>query len=233
MLALILNSVLIIVGTLIGLVFRKLIKPELTNSILKVLGIVVFITGLMGIIKAMIVVENGILKSNFDLFLLVVIVFGMFVGEILKIDTHLNNFGKYLDTKFNSGKISEGFITGTIIYISGAMGIVGSINAALGDSTILYLKSGLDGITSIILATTLGIGVGLSFIPVLLFQGTIYLIAYFLGDFMSSEFINAFSLIGYFIVACIGINFLVKERIKVANLLPSLLLVILYYLIFK
>jgi uncharacterized membrane protein YqgA involved in biofilm formation len=233
MLAVILNSVLIIVGTLIGLVFRKLIKPELTNSILKVLGIVVFITGLMGIIKAMIVVENGILKSNFDLFLLVVIVFGMFVGEILKIDTHLNNFGKYLDTKFNSGKISEGFITGTIIYISGAMGIVGSINAALGDSTILYLKSGLDGITSIILATTLGIGVGLSFIPVLLFQGTIYLIAYFLGDFMSSEFINAFSLIGYFIVACIGINFLVKERIKVANLLPSLLLVILYYLIFK
>jgi uncharacterized membrane protein YqgA involved in biofilm formation len=196
MLAVILNSVLIIVGTLIGLVFRKLIKPELTNSILKVLGIVVFITGLMGIIKAMIVVENGILKSNFDLFLLVVIVFGMFVGEILKIDTHLNNFGKYLDTKFNSGKISEGFITGTIIYISGAMGIVGSINAALGDSTILYLKSGLDGITSIILATTLGIGVGLSFIPVLLFQGTIYLIAYFLGDFMSSEFINAFSLIG-------------------------------------
>ena len=144
MLAVILNSVLIIVGTLIGLVFRKLIKPELTNSILKVLGIVVFITGLMGIIKAMIVVENGILKSNFDLFLLVVIVLDVCWWNI-KIDTHLNNFGKYLDTKFNSGKISEGFITGTIIYISGAMGMVGSINAALGDSTILFWNPDLMG----------------------------------------------------------------------------------------
>ena len=232
MLAVILNSGLIIIGTVIGLVFRKLIKPELTNSILKVLGVVVLIMGVVGIIKAMLYIEDGNLKSKLDLFLLVIIVLGMFIGEILKIDTHINNFGKFIDSKLKSGKISEGFISASIIFIAGGMSIIGSINAALNDPTILYLKSGLDGITSIILATTLGIGVGLSSIPVLLFQGTIYLIAYFLGDFMSIEFINAFTLIGYFIVACIGINFLVQEKIKVANLLPSLLIVILYFLIF-
>lgn len=232
MLAVIINCGLIIVGTSIGLVFRKLIKPELTNSIFKVLGVVVLIMGFIGIIKSMIYIDEGALKSRFDLFLLIVVVIGMFIGELLRIDQHLQNFGKLLDSKFKSGKVSEGFLTASIMFIVGAMGIIGSINAALGDPSLLYVKGALDGITSIVLATTLGIGVGLSFIPVLIYQGAIILIAYYLGDFISGEFLYAFNLIGYFIVACIGFNFLVKDKIKIANALPCLLLVILYYLIF-
>lgn len=233
MLAVIVNCVLIIVGTAIGLVFRKLIKPELTNSIFKVLGVVVLVMGLIGVIKSMVFIDAGIIKSRLDLFLLVVIIIGMFIGELLKIDTRIQNLGLAIDSKFKMGKVSEGFITASIIFIVGAMGIIGSINAALGDSSILYLKGALDGITAIVLATTLGIGVGLSFIPLLLVQGGIFLLARLMGDFIPPDFITAFNLIGYFIVLCIGLNFLVKEKIKVANLLPSLLLVIIYFLIFK
>ena len=233
MLAVIINVFAIILGTGLGLVFRKLIKPELTNSILKVLGVVVFVTGLIGIIKSAIYVDGfGSIQSRLGIFLLIVMVLGVFIGELLKIDNHLQNFGKYIDSKFKGGRFSEGFITSSILFIVGAMGVVGSINAGLGDSSILYLKSALDGVTSIILATSLGIGVGISSIPVFIYQGFIVLIAGFAGDFISTEFLDAFNLIGYFIVACIGINFLVKEKLKIANMIPSLLLVIIYFLIF-
>lgn len=233
MLAVIINVFAIIIGTGLGLVFRRLIKPELTDSILKVLGVVVFITGLIGIIKASVFIDGfGNLQSKLGIFLLIVMVLGVFIGELLKIDNHLKNFGSYIDTKFKGGRFSEGFITASILFVVGAMGVVGSINAGLGDPSILYLKSALDGITSIILATSLGIGVGLAFVPVLMYQGSIVLIARFAGDFINGEFLDAFNLIGYFIVACIGINFLVKEKLKIANMIPALLLVILYFLIF-
>lgn len=232
MLAVIVNCLLIIIGTSIGLVFRKLIKPELTNSILKVLGVVVVVMGFIGIIKSMVIIEDNILKSRFDLFLLIVIILGMFIGELLKIDNHINRFGKFIESKLKFGKISEGFISASLIFVVGAMSIIGSINAGLGDPSILYLKSALDGITSIVLATTLGIGVGLAFIPVLLYQGTITILTSVMGEFIVMDFIDAFNLVGYFMVLCIGLNFLIKDKIKVANLLPSLLLVVIYYLIF-
>lgn len=233
MLAVIINVVAIIIGTTIGLIFRKVIKSSLTNSLLRVLGIVVIIVGIVGIMKSMIVLDsNGRLQSRQELFLLIIIMLGMFIGELLKIDDRLSNLGIYIDSKFKYGKISEGFITASVIYVVGAMGIVGSINAALGDPSILYLKSALDGITAIVFATTLGIGVGLSFLPVLIYQGLIFVLAYYLGNFLNIDFIDTFNLIGFFIVTCIGFNFIVKEKIKVANLLPSLVLVIIYYLIF-
>lgn len=231
MFAVIVNSLAIIVGTFIGLVFKKLINKEITQSILKVLGVVVIITGLIGVFKSIIIIEEGIIQSQLDLFLLIVVVVGIFIGEILKIDDRLHNFGKFIDNKIKFGKVSEGFINASIIFVVGAMSIVGSINAGLGDNSILYLKSALDGVTAIILATTLGIGVGFAFLPVLLFQGTIYLLTFYLGNFMALEFINAFNLIGYFIVTCIGLNFLLKEKIKIANLLPSLILVVIYFLL--
>ena len=169
MFAVIVNSLAIIVGTFIGLVFKKLINKEITQSILKVLGVVVIITGLIGVFKSMIIIDEGIIQSQLDLFLLIVVVVGIFIGEILKIDDRLHNFGKFIDNKIKFGKVSEGFINASIIFVVGAS-IVGSINAGLGDNSILYLKSALDGVTAIILATTLGIGVGFAFLPVLLFQ---------------------------------------------------------------
>jgi len=88
-------------------------------------------------------------------------------------------------------------------------------------------------VTALVLASTLGFGVLFAAIPVLLYQGGLTIAALFLGDFMSAEFIAVFSMVGYVMVACIGLNFLIKERIKVANMLPALILVILYFVVFK
>lgn len=226
------NCLSIIAGCGIGLLFKKLINQNIAKSILKVLGVVVIITGVTGILKSMLVINSdGSIDSKLDLFLLIIVIFGLLLGELLKIDDSLNKFGLFLEKKIKIGKISEGFINASIIFVVGAMSIMGSINAGLGDYNILYLKSALDGITSIILSTTLGIGVGLAFIPVLIFQGLIVILTIAFGSFIPTDFITSFNLIGYFIVVCIGLNFLINDKIKIANLLPSLLLVVLYYLV--
>ena len=165
--------------------------------------------------------------------LIIIVVLGTFIGEIIDIDKHLNRFGKYIEAKFNKSSFSEGFVTGSLITCVGAMAIVGSVQSALGDPNMIYLKSVIDGVTSIVLASTLGIGVFFSGFSILIYQGLITLIAYFLGNFMSVDFINAFSMVGYLMVVCLSLNFILRDKFKVANMLPSIVLVILYYLIFK
>lgn len=232
MIGVIVNCLAIIVGCGIGLLFKKVISHNATKSILKVLGVVIIITGLIGVLKSMLVINaDGSIDSKLDLFLLIIVIIGVLIGELLKIDDLLIKFGSFLDKKIKIGKISEGFINASIIFVVGAMSIMGSINAGLGDNSILFLKSALDGLTAIILSTTLGVGVGLAFIPVLVFQGLIAVLTSSFGTFIPNDFITSFNLIGYFIVVCIGLNFILVEKIKIANLLPSLLFVVLYYLV--
>lgn len=233
MVSILINALAIVLGTIIGLLFRKIIKQTIWDSVLKAIGIVVIVMGLSGIFKSMLYIDNNLIKSKYDLLLLVVITVGTFIGVLLKIDDRIVAFGHYLERKLNKGNFFNGFITAALIFCVGAMSIVGSVNAALGDFSVIYLKSALDGITAIILASTLGFGVAFSIIPLIIYQGLIFGAATIFGNFMSPDFIDAFSLVGYIIVFIIGLNFIREDKIKVANVLPSLLLVILYFLIFK
>ncbi len=225
------NFASIIIGGLLGIVFRKWIKKDILESILKVVGIVVLIFGIIGVLKSMVTMEGGRLTSHDELLLLVSLAGGVFIGEWLKIDDRLFQFGKVIEKKMNKGAFSEGFITASLIFCVGAMAIIGSINAASDDQTVLYLKAAIDGITAMILASTLAIGVIFSSILVLLYQGSITLLSWALGDFISQAFMDSFNAVGYTIVACIGLNFLRGEKLKIANMIPSLFIVILYYLI--
>lgn len=233
MISILINALAIVLGTVIGLLFRKIIKQTIWDSVLKALGIVVIIMGLTGILKSMLYIDNNLIKSKYDLLLIVVITVGTFIGVLLKIDDRIVNFGHYLERKMNKGNFFNGSITAALIFCVGAMSIVGSVNAALGDNSVIYLKSALDGITAIVLASTLGFGVVFSIIPLIIYQGIIFGAATIFGDFMAQDFIDAFSLVGYIIVFIIGLNFLREEKIKAANILPSLVLVILYFLISK
>ena len=124
-------------------------------------------------------------------------------------------------------------MSGTLIFCVGAMAIVGSLNDGLtNDYSLLLIKSLLDGIVSVILSATMGIGVLFSFIPVGIYQGSITLLASFLNPFLSSELISLVCMVGYTLVITIGLNFTFKSNIKTANLLPSLLIPIIYYFIF-
>lgn len=230
MLAFLVNAGTVILGSIIGLIFKRFIKKETCDSVLKAMGIVVLLIGIIGVIENMITVEEGILSSNGTLLLIMAIAIGTFIGEFLKIEDHMNNFALKIEKKVNKGKIAEGFITATLIYCVGSMAIIGSMESAIGNPNTIYLKSALDGITSIALASTLGFGVALSGVSVIIYQGLLTLLFYFLGDFMPADFITSFSMVGYAMVAAIGFNFLMKDKIKVGNMLPALIVVIIYHL---
>ena len=231
MFAFVVNAAAVILGSIIGLIFKKFIKKETCDQVLKAMGIVVLLIGIIGVIENMITIQDGKISSTGTLLLIMAIAIGTFIGEALKIDQHMNSFGEKLEKKLNKGKIAEGFITATLIYCIGSMSIVGSMESALGNPNTIYLKAALDGITSIALASTLGIGVMLSSVSIIFYQGLLTLLFYFLGNFMPASFITSFSMVGYTMVAGIGLNFILKDKIKIANMLPSLLIVVIYHLL--
>ena len=228
------NAIGVIVGGLIGLLFRKFIKKEYCDAVLKGMGIVVLLVGLFGVIENTIVIEA--LKVSFEgtLLLIISIGVGTFLGETIKIDDHLNNFALKLEKKVNKGKISEGFITATALYCVGAMTIIGTLNDTLGNPETIYLKAALDMVTSIVLASTLGIGVLFSAGSIIVYQGLLTLIFALLNNVINQdallELTRLVSMVGYVLVMAIGFNFLVKDKIKVTNMLPALLIPIIYYL---
>lgn len=230
MFAFLVNAGTVIVGSIIGLIFKKFIKKETCDSVLKAMGIVVLLIGIIGVIENMVTVKDGVLSSSGTLLLIMAIAIGTFIGEFLRIEDHMNNFALKIEKKINKGKIADGFITATLIYCVGSMAIIGSMESALGSPNTIYLKSALDGITSIALASTLGFGVTISSVSVIIYQGLLTLLFYFLGDFMPADFIVSFSMVGYSMVAAIGFNFLMKDKIKVGNMLPALLVVIVYHI---
>ncbi|HKM29466.1 MAG TPA: DUF554 domain-containing protein [Bacilli bacterium] len=235
MVASLVNAIAILGGATLGLLLKKIIKKEIFDSVLKAIGIVVLLFGIAGVLRYMLQVDavTGVISTSYELILIVTLAVGMMIGELLKIDYHIESLGSKIEKKLNKGSFSLGFVSATLVFCVGAMAIIGSMNAALGDFNTLYLKSAIDAVTAIVLASTLGWGVLFAAIPVLVYQGGLTLAAIFLGDFMSAEFIAVFSMVGYAMVACIGLNFLIKERIKIANMLPAMILVILYFVVFK
>lgn len=231
MFAFLVNALTVVIGSAIGLIFRKKIKKETCDQVLKALGIVVLLIGIFGVIENMISINNGKVSFNGTLLLIIALTLGTFIGEGLKIDDRLNNLGEKLENKFNKGKVAEGFIVSTLLYCVGSMTIVGSLESALGDPNTIYLKAALDGITSIALASTLGFGVMLSSLSVIVYQGLLTGLFLLLGNFLPNEFIVSFGMVGYVMVAANGLNFLIKDKVKVANLLPSILIVVIYHLI--
>lgn len=232
MLATLINFIAILVGSTIGLTLKKHIREHVTKSVLKAIGIVVLIISIIGVIKHTIVIDGETIKTQYELLLIITVALGTFIGEYIDIDKYVNRFGKFVEVKLNKSKISEAFIDSTLIFCVGAMAIVGSISAGLGDPSIIYMKSALDGVTSVILASTLGVGVVFSAFIVLIYQGTLTLLSVWLGDFLPIDFINGFSAVGYVLVACLSLNFIMEKKIKVANMIPALVLVVLYFLIF-
>lgn len=233
MLGTIVNVLAIIVGTIIGLIFRKWIKKEICEAVLKAVGVSMIIISMLSIINNAIVIDNNEISTRFELLILLCIVIGTVIGELLKLDDFITNLGNKLEAKLNKSMLSVGFVNASLIFCIGAMAITGSVESAFGNHQILYMKAILDGITSLVLGATLGFGVLFSFIPVLLYQGLLTLFATSLRPLMSEEFVSAFTVVGYALVFCIGLNFIRTEKIKIANMIPSLLLVILYFVIFK
>ena len=231
----IINAALIILGGIIGLVFKKAVSKEMEVSIHKATGVAVLVIGICGILSSMMKVkDDGSLSSSGELILVVSLALGTFIGELLKLEDRLNKGCRWIESKFKMSNFANGFITSTMIYCVGAMAIVGSINdGLLGDSSTLVTKGILDAITSVVLAASLGYGVLFSAIPSLVYQGGMTLLAGLLENVLLGELLNNICMVGYALVMCIGINFLTNgdRKIKTVNMLPSFLVPVAYAII--
>lgn len=233
MLAIVINALAIVLGTGIGVGLRKIIKEDAVKSILKVLGVLVIIISLTGILEAMVVFTDGQIGFQYELLLLVTISLGALVGELLKLEERFITFQEKIEDKVKTKtNLTKGFFEATLLFCVGALAIVGSFNAATGNPSLIYLKTVLDFISSILLSATLGVGVVFSAVIVFLYQGIMFAIFYYSGSMLTAEFISIISLVGYVIIMCMGINFISGKKIKIMNLLPALLFAIIYYLVF-
>jgi uncharacterized membrane protein YqgA involved in biofilm formation len=225
----IVNALAVIIGGLIGLLLKKGIKESYAESINKTLGLAILIIGINGVVTNMFTVENGKLKSNGELMLVIFLCLGTFAGEILKLDERFTKFCNGIETRFKANGFASGFINSTVLFCVGAMTIVGSISDGLtGDSSILFIKSALDFANAIIFGATLGYGVIFSFVPILLYQGGISLLAGYLGEILQGELLGQICMVGYAIIMAIGLNFLLQKKFKTLNMVPSLLLPVIY-----
>ena len=230
MLGVLTNGAAAFVGGLIGMLFKKGIPKSIENSINKAMGIVVIIIGLNGVLSNMLIIgEDGRLHSTGELLLVISFAVGTLAGEILKLDERFNSFSIKIEKHFRVDGFSKGFITASSIFCIGAMGIIGSLTSGTtGNNSILFTKSMIDFVTAIVLASSLGIGVMFSFVPILLYQGAIYLLAGALSGVLVGDLLIQICMIGYTLIICIGLNLMTPIRIKVINMLPSLLVPVIY-----
>lgn len=223
MLGTLVNFSAIIVGGIIGILFKNGIPERISNTIMQGLSLCVIFIGISGAIKG----------SN-TLLIIISMVIGGLIGELIDLDNLLQKFGDKIEEKFKGKgiKISEGFVTASLLFCVGSMAIVGSLQSGLeGDHKILFAKSMLDGITSIIFASSLGIGVILSSFSVLVYQGAITLAAASLKAILIQSVVADMTAVGSLLIIGLGFNILNITKIKVANLLPAVFIPIIYQLI--
>lgn len=216
MLGVLVNTVAVLIGSGIGLVFKKGIAQKYADAIM--LGIALCTT-YIGI--------SGALKGENTIVLIISIVLGAFVGTLLDIDAALNHLGTAIEKKMSrngeKNTIAQGFVTASLLFCVGSMTIVGSLTAGLtGDNEMLFTKSVLDFISSIMLSVSLGIGVMFSAAVVLGLQGGIALLAGLLAPVLSGSAINEIICAGSVLIIALGLNMLGITKIKVANYLPAL-----------
>ncbi len=229
------NTAAIVLGALIGVLLKKGIPERIRDSLLRVEGLAIVVIGLSSVLGEMLSVnaETGRVSADGGLLLLVSLVLGCLAGEGIRIDDRINRAAGLVERRFRSDGFAKGLVASTIVFSIGAMAVIGPLNEGLsGDRSILYIKSLLDFTTSIVLASVMGIGVLFSCVPVFIVQSVPALLATQLAPHITPVLLSLFCMVGYTLVAAIGVNFLCETKIRVANLLPSLLVPIGYYAFF-
>ena len=222
----IINSAAIIVGGVFGHLFGKILNERIQDSLQKASGICVLFIGIAGAMEGMLKLSGSSLLAGRSMLIVASLALGVLVGEILNIEHGFERFGEWLKVKTGNAKdksFVEGFVTASLTVCIGAMAVVGSIKDGIsGDYSILVTKAILDLIIITVMTCSLGKGCAFSAIPVAVFQGLITALARLIKPLMTDGALANLSLIGSILIFCVGVNLVWDKRIKVANLLPSL-----------
>jgi uncharacterized membrane protein YqgA involved in biofilm formation len=209
----IVNIIAVVIGALLGRYLGHLIPERMRRTIIYGLGLAVLLIGM-----------QLALQSNQPLIVIGSLLLGGIVGEVLGIEARLEGFGRRLQDRFrDAGNVAEAFVTASLLYCIGAMAIMGSIQDGLGETpSILYAKSALDGIASVALTSTLGIGVIFSAIPLLIYQGSITLTAGWVQGLLTEPVIAEMNSVGGLLILAIGLDVLGIKKLPIGNLLPGI-----------
>lgn len=234
------NAIVIVVCGLLGSFLIRGIPPRFEKIITKALGLCTLFIGI-----------KGALENQHGLLLVMSMVIGTVLGELINIDALMNRLGAWAERRLGMGNsaasnevaasseaggiaqtrsFSKGFVTASILFCTGSMAIVGSMQSGLvGNHEILFTKSILDGSISIVFGASLGVGVVFSAVPVFVYQAGIALASMAVKEFLTPDIIREMSAVGSLIIAAIGFNFLgLKEEIKVANFIPAIFIPLVY-----
>ncbi|TGB01260.1 DUF554 domain-containing protein [Halobacillus salinus] len=216
------NGLCIMVGTLLGLFFTK-IPERYKETVMSGVGLVVILIGL-----------QMAFETESIVVVLISLLIGAIIGEAAHLEERLEYIGRWIERKFtnpeSSSSVAQGFITASLIFVIGAMSVIGALDSGLrNDHEVLITKAIIDGFVSLVLTSTLGIGVIFSVIPVVLYEGSIALFATQINRFVPQELLDLFivemTATGGLMIVAIGLNMLKLTKIRVANLLPALVMV--------
>lgn len=216
------NVALVVVGGCLGLLLKKGLPERVSDAVMKALGLCVLLIGI-----------DGCLEGENTLVTVISMAVGTIIGSVIDLDKHLNNFAGKFEKKLSrnsDGKsnFAQGFVTATLLYCVGAMAIVGSLDSGIsGDYSTLATKSVIDGVSSIVLASTLGFGVVMSCVPVFLYQGSITLLAGVVAPFLNDYTVSEMTCVGSLLIIAIALNMMKITNIKVMNSLPAVFLPVL------
>ncbi|MDF2539807.1 MAG: putative rane protein [Herbinix sp.] len=233
------NMAFIILGSTVGILIKGGLKKRFQDTIMNALGLAVMFIGISGALQGILTVSGTGLDTQNIMLMIVALALGAFIGELIDIEARLDRMGEFikktLKVKGEKGQgFVEGFVNSSLLFCIGAMAIIGSLEDGLsGDPSMLIAKGIIDGVVAIFFASTLGIGVFFSILPLGIYQGTITLSSTYIEPLLSGQLISNISFIGSVLIFGIGINMLFGKKIKCGNLLPAVLVPVAYEILLK
>lgn len=226
----VINVALLIFGGLCGLLFGKKLNERIKDTLLSVNAVAIMMLAVGGVMQNMLSVSEGSLVSGGTVMMIVSLTLGGLIGEIININALVDKFGEWLKIKSHStgdDSFVSAFVSASCTVCIGAMAVIGSINDGVsGDCSVLIAKAILDAVIICVMTASQGKGCIFSAVPVAIFQGVITIIAVFAGGFMTDLALSYLSYVGNVLIFCVGLNLIRKKQIRVANLLPSLVIAV-------
>lgn len=226
----IINTAAILLGGLLGGLFGRFLTESAQETLTKACGVSTLFIALSGAMEEMLTVENGVIVSGGSMLVVICLAVGAFVGELLKIEDGFERFGQWLKIKTGNARdrgFVDAFVTASLTVCIGAMAIVGSIQDGIaGDYSSLATKAVLDLIIIMVMTCSMGRGCVFSAIPVAVLQGSVTALAGLVKPLMTDAALDNLSLVGNVLIFCVGINLVWGKKIKVANLLPAIVVAV-------
>lgn len=228
----IINMAAIFIGGMVGLLFGKIMTKRFQDILIMVCGVSTLFIGIGGVMQHMLVIEGNTISTQGTMMVIGSLAIGSLIGELLNIELRIEQFGEFLKRKTgNSGDVTfvDAFVTASLTVCIGAMAIVGAIqDGMVGDYSILAAKAVLDLVIICVMTASMGKGCIFSLIPVGILQGSVTILAQLLKPLMTDAALSNLSYVGSILIFCVGLNLVWGKKVKVANMLPSIILAVIW-----